>query len=594
MTPIQKSIGRGTASADSGQQQECHARLGAEPSTFNCRLSTLFLPLSFDSAAPSTYNPAGSQESTRSNFPAGGNRMKKLFYLFIAGIILLFAQATRLAAQAPEGAAHAPEAKAPDKCDEKATKEESSVTDHTIKLGSQTIPYKATASTTLLKNDKGDATGLLYSVAYTRSDVKDLTTRPVSFLYNGGPGSATMWLHMGAFGPRRAWTVDGTFTPPAPYKLVDNGESLLDKTDLVFIDAMGTGYSHAVCKATEKDFYGVDEDVEAFAQFIVTYLSRNDRWNSPKFLIGESYGTFRSAALGNYLQSRDTVHLNGIVLISSVLDLSTITFPTGDDRSYIYYLPSYAAVAWYHKVLKDRPADLPAFIDEARKYAQGDYAAALFKGSELSAAEKTAVAKKLSYFTGLSEEYLSKADLRVNLSQFMAELQRSRGLTTGRIDARFSGYTFDLLEENAQGDPEGPAVGGAYTALINSYNHDELKFGKDKIYHNTSGGGGGWNFTRSSRGRGFFPSGPNVEGDLAQAMVTNPKLLVQVENGYYDMATPFFATEFTMEHLGLPADLQKNVKLDYYNAGHMMYLHDEDRVSLHDHIASFIDKATKP
>ena len=399
--------------------------------------------------------------------------MKKIFCMCVAGFLLLCAQATRLTAQAPEG--RAPEAKAPDKCDEKSIKEESSATDHTIKIGSQTIPYKATASTTLLKNDKGDATGLLYSVAYTRSDVKDLTTRPVSFLYNGGPGSATMWLHMGAFGPRRAWTVDGTFTPPAPYKLVDNNESLLDKTDLVFIDAMGTGYSHAVCKATEKDFYGVDEDVEAFAQFIVTYISRNDRWNSPKFLIGESYGTFRSAALGNYLQQRDTVHLNGIVLISSVLDLSTITFPPGDDRSFIYYLPSYAAVAWYHKVLKDRPNDLPAFIEEARKYAAGDYASALFKGAQLPAAEKAAVAKKLSYFTGLGEDYLNKADLRVNLGQFMAELQRSRGLTTGRIDARFTGYTYDLLEENAQGDPEGPAVGGAYTALVNSYNHDEFK-----------------------------------------------------------------------------------------------------------------------
>jgi carboxypeptidase C (cathepsin A) len=522
--------------------------------------------------------------------------MKKILtFLGVAGLLIL-GQPARLAAQAAEG--KAPEAKAPDKCDEKATKEESSVTDHTIKLGSQTIPYKATASTTLLKNDKGDATGLLYSVAYTRSDVKDLTTRPVSFLYNGGPGSATMWLHMGAFGPRRAWTVDGTFTPPAPYKLVDNTESLLDKTDLVFIDMMGTGYSHAVCKAQEKDFWGIDEDVEAFAQFIVTYLSRNDRWNSPKFLIGESYGTFRSAALGNYLQQRDTVHLNGIVLISSVLDLSTITFPPGDDRSFIYYLPSYAAVAWYHKVLKDRPADLPGFVEEVRKYAQGDYASALFKGAELPASEKAAVAKKLSYFTGLSEDYLNKADLRVNLGQFMAELQRSRGLTTGRIDARFTGYTYDLLEENAQGDPEGPAVGGAFTALINSYNHDELKFGKDKVYHNTigagGGSGGGWNWTRSGGGRrGFFPSGPNVQGDLAQAMITNPKLQVQVENGYYDMATPFFATEFTMEHLGLPAELQKNVKLDYYNAGHMMYLHDEDRVSLHNQISSFIDRATK-
>ncbi|HYL64751.1 MAG TPA: peptidase S10 [Candidatus Methylomirabilis sp.] len=529
--------------------------------------------------------------------------MRKLFSFLAVGSFLLIAQATRLGAQAQErpGAERAAEARTPapptpEKCDASATKEDSSVTEHTIKLGGQTIPYKATAGFTLLKNDKSEPTGLLYSVAYTRSDVKDLTTRPVSFLYNGGPGSATMWLHMGAFGPRRVWTVDGTFTPPAPYKLVDNTESLLDKTDLVFIDAMGTGYSHAVCKAQEKDFYGIDEDVEAFAQFIVDYLSRNDRWNSPKFLIGESYGTFRSAALGNYLQNRDTVHLNGIVLISSVLDLSTITFPTGDDRSYIYYLPSYAAVAWYHKVLKDRPADLPGFLDEARKYAQGDYASALFKGAQLSATEKAAVAKRLSYFTGLSEDYLMKADLRVNLRQFMVELQRSRGLTTGRIDARFTGYTYDLLEENAQGDPEGPAVGGAFTALINQYNHDELKFGKDRVYHNTSGGGGGWNWTRrpgAGGPRGFFPSGPNVEGDLAQAMITNPKLLVQVENGYFDMATPFFATEFTMEHLGLPAELQKNVTLDYYTAGHMMYLHDEDRVNLHNHIASLIDRATR-
>jgi carboxypeptidase C (cathepsin A) len=528
-----------------------------------------------------------------SQFAGGSNLMKKSFVLCLGGFFCLLAATSCLAAQAPEREARAPEAKAPDKCDAAATKEESSVTEHTIKIGSQTISYKATASTTLLKNEKGESTGLMYSTAYTRSDVKDLSTRPIAFLYNGGPGSATMWLHMGAFGPRRAYTVDGVFTPPAPYKLVDNGESLLDKTDLVFIDAMGTGYSHAVCKAENKDFYGIDEDVEAFAQFIVTYISRNDRWNSPKFLIGESYGTFRSAALGNYLQSHDTVHLNGIVLISSVLDLSSLTFAPGDDRPYIFYLPSYAATAWYHKVLKDRPADLPAFIQEARKYAQGDYAAALFKGAELGAAEKAAVAKKVSYFTGLGEEYLMKADLRVNLNQFRAELQRSSHLTTGRIDARFTGYTYDLLEENAQGDPEGPAVGGAFTALVNSYNHDELKFGKDKVYHNTSGGGN-WNWTRREGGpRRFFPGAPNVDQDLAQAMITNPRLLVQVENGYFDLATPFFATEFTMEHLGLPEALQKNIKEDYYNAGHMMYLHDQDRVSLHNQIAGFIDRATQ-
>ncbi len=360
--------------------------------------------------------------------------------------------------------------------------EEWSVTDHTIRVGSQVIPYKASAGTTLLKNDRGESTGLMYSVAYARSDVRDPGTRPVSFLFNGGPGSATMWLHMGAFGPRRVVTTNGEFTPPAPYAIVDNAETLLDKTDLVFIDAMGTGYSRIAGKATDRDFYGVDEDASAFAQFINTYISRNNRWNSPKFLIGESYGTFRSAVLGNLLQQRYTMHLNGIDLISSVLDLSTITFAPGDDRPYIYYLPSYAAVAWYHKALRNRPADLMPFLEEARHYAQGEYAATLFKGSKASAAEKAAAAKKLSSFTGLAEDYLLRANLRVTLGQFNAELLRNRGLTSGRIDARFTAYTFDLLTENAETDPFMASVGGAFTAAVNRYNHEELKFGRDRQY----------------------------------------------------------------------------------------------------------------
>jgi carboxypeptidase C (cathepsin A) len=531
--------------------------------------------------------------------------MRKSLCLGVTAIFLLLGYAPRAAAQAPppaeregrpQGSGEGRGAQPP-ASDATSTKEEWSVTDHTAHIGGQAIPYKASAGTTLLKNDAGEPIGLMYSVAYTRSDVKDLSTRPVSFLYNGGPGSASMWLHMGAFGPRRVTTTPGEFTPPAPYKLVDNTESLLDKTDLVFIDAMGTGYSHAVGKSQPKDFYGIDEDVAAFGQFISTYINRNDRWNSPKFLIGESYGTFRSAALGNYLQNFYNMHLNGICLISSVLDLSSIEFGPGDDRVYIYYLPSYAAVAWYHKVLKDRPADLPAFVEEARKYAEGEYATALFKGASLAPAEKEAVAKKLSYFTGLSEDYLMKANLRVTLGQYNAELQRSRGMITGRIDARFSGYARDLLAENSQGDPEGPAVGGAFTALLNQYNHDELKFGEDKVYHNTSGGPGGWNWTRRPQGfgggGGGFPGAPNVEPDLVQAMITNPKLIVEVENGYYDFATPFFAMEFTVNHLyGLPADLQKNIKMDYYPAGHMMYLDDQSRSMLHNNIASFIERGS--
>src|SRR3989475_8544954 len=310
-------------------------------------------------------------------------------------------------------------------------KEESSVTDHSIKIGGQNIPYKAAAATILLKNEKDEPTALLYYTAYTRSDVKDLSQRSVAFVYNGGPGSSSVWLHMGSFSPRRVVTVNADATPPAPYKLSENPHCLLDKTDLVFVDPVGTGFSHAVGKAQDKDFWGVDQDVKSLAQFVNTYVSRNNRWNSPKFLIGESYGTFRSAALSNYLQSHDGLYFNGIVLISSVLNLGTISFNPGEDMPYIFYLPSYAATAWYHKVLKERPDNLSSFLEEARKYAQTDYADALMKGSKLGEAEKAAVAKKISRFTGLGEDYLVKSQLLVDLPQFMKECQRGSGWTTG-------------------------------------------------------------------------------------------------------------------------------------------------------------------
>jgi carboxypeptidase C (cathepsin A) len=276
-----------------------------------------------------------------------------------------------------------------------------------------------------------------------------------------------------------------------------------------------------------------------------------------------------------------------------VLDLSTLTFAPGDDRVYAYYLPSYAAVAWYHKVLANRPAALEPLLEQAREYARGEYAAALFKGAALGAAEKTAVAKRLSQFTGLSEDYLLRANLRVTLGQFNAELMRTRRLTAGRIDARFAGDTFNMLTETAENDPFNAAVGGAFTAAVNHYTREVLKFGGDRPYLTTNGAGGRWNWVRSSgTGRGF-PSAPNVQSDLAQAMITNPKLQVQVENGYFDMATPFFPAEFTMAHLGLPDHLQKNITFKYYESGHMMYLRDADRVALRDNVAAFIDRATK-
>src|ERR1700676_296483 len=300
-------------------------------------------------------------------------------------------------------------------------KEESSVTEHSIKIGGQTIAYKATASTTLLKNEKGEPTALLYSTAYTRTDVKELSQRPLAFLYNGGPGAASVWVHMGAYGPRRVASVDVGGANAPPYKIVDNGESLLDRADLVFIDPVGTGFSHAAGKAQDKDFWGVDQDMKSLAQFIHIYVSRNNRWNSPKFLIGESYGTFRSAALGNYLQSHEGIYLNGIVLMSSVLNLGTISFNPGEDLPFILYVPSYAATAAYQKALPDPPSDAPAFLSEARKFAATDYATALMKGTNITPAEKSEIAKKLSHFIGLSEDYVLKADLRVNLAQFNVE-----------------------------------------------------------------------------------------------------------------------------------------------------------------------------
>ncbi len=469
-------------------------------------------------------------------------------------------------------------------------KEESSVTDHTIKLGGQTIPYKATLGSILIKNEKDEPEALIFYTAYVRSDVKDNSQRPLAFLYNGGPGSSSIWLHMGSMAPKRVFTVNAADTPPAPYKLIDNPDCLLDKADLVFIDPVGTGFSRAVGKAQDKDFWGVDSDARSLANFVQSYVSRNNRWNSPKFLIGESYGTFRNAALSNVLQTRYGLYLNGLVMISSVFDLGTISFYPGSDLSYVLYVPSYAATAWYHKVVKDRPEDLQGFVNEARTFANGEYATALLKGSTISAAEKEAVAKKLSHFTGLDESYILKADLRVKLPQFMQELQRSRGLTTGRLDARFSGPSMDLLSEYAETDPQEAAISGAFVAAFNMYIREELKYNPDREYRTTANfGDNHWDWKHGEGDMAFFPGSPNVSLDLANAMITNTHLQVEMEDGMYDLATPFGEAEYATQHLGLPENLQKNIHHKYYEAGHMMYLRPEDLTKLKSNIGAFIE-----
>jgi carboxypeptidase C (cathepsin A) len=513
-------------------------------------------------------------------------------FAILLAVFMLWGQSAR--AQMPQAEAKGAEAKSAEtKPPAAEPKEESSVTDHTIKIGNETIPYKATAATILIKNDKGEPTASIFYIAYTRSDVKDMSARPLAFLYNGGPGSSSIWIHMGAFGPKRVVTTDAGITPSAPYKLADNQNSLIDKCDEVFIDPVGTGFSHAVGKAENKDFWGVDSDVRSLAQFINTYISRNNRWNSPKFLIGESYGTFRSVALSDYLQSRNGMYFNGIVLVSNVLDLGTISFYPGEDLAYILYVPSYAATACYHKVLTC-PADLTGFLQQARQFAANEYADALMKGDSLSDSEKAAVAKKLSQFTGLSEDYVMKADLRVNLPQFMVELQRSRGLETGRLDARFSGVAVDPLAEFADYDPQSTALQGAFAGAFNDYVRQELKFGQEQHYNiSAQFNGAQWDW-KHNEGQGFgFPGAPNVEPDLVEALVTNPNLKIEVENGLFDLATPFFETEYEMEHLGLPKKLQANIALKYYDAGHMMYVRPADLSKLSANVHSFIESASK-
>ena len=506
----------------------------------------------------------------------------------VVGLIVSLGVAPVGTWQMPDQEAKPAEAKGPDTA---PPKEDSSTTDHTIQLGGQTIPYKATASTTLIKNQADEPTALIYSTAYVRSDVRDASQRPVAFLYNGGPGSSSVWLHMGAFGPRRVVTVDAGPTPPAPYTYQDNAQSLLDRADLVFIDPVGTGFSRAVGKAKNKDFWGIDPDVKSLAQFISTWISRNRRWNSPKYLIGESYGTFRSAALGNFLQSQDSMDLNGIVLVSCTLDLSTISFNPGDDRPYVFYLPSYAATAWFHKLLKDRPDDLDKFLAEARVFAEGEYSTALMKGSRLSASERADIAKKMARYTGLSEDYLTKADLRVNLPQFMAELQRSRGLTTGRLDSRFVGQTYDLLTEEAEYDPQSALVSSAFASVFNAYVRGDLNFSQERQYIALSNEAGpAWDWKHAGAPQRGFPGAPNVMLDLVEALISNPNLRVEVENGLYDMATPFYATEHTMDHLGLREAARSRIVLKYYAAGHMMYLRDADLAKLSQNIRAFIDE----
>jgi len=500
-------------------------------------------------------------------------------FFLVALIVLLPAMTTRAQQRSVVPDSTGDERPIPD--------EQMSVTEHTITLDGVPIPYEATAATMHLVDDDGEAIGSLYYTAYRRTDV-DSETRPLAFIFNGGPGSASVWLHMGAFGPKRVPVNDNGHTPPPPYDLVDNQGSLIDVADMVFIDPIGTGFSRVIGKGTGTDFWGIDEDSTSLTQFITQYVTRNKRWNSPKFLLGESYGTTRSAVLVNQLQNRAGMHFSGVSLISAVLDFETLLFAPGHDTSYVVYLPSYAITAAYHNAVP-WPDDLEAWLDEVRGFALGDYAHVLAMGASAPADQRAAVRARLAEYTGLSEEYLERGDLRVNASQFRAELQRTSGMVTSRLDARFDGFTNDLMGENAQYDPQATAISGAYTAAANRYLREVLGFETTENYV-TGGGARGWNWNRANGGRGWQGS-TYVAGDLEQAMIRNPSLIVQVENGYYDLATPFFAMQWTTDHMNLPAELRGNIRHNFYEAGHMMYVHEEELMNLKRNIEELINSA---
>jgi carboxypeptidase C (cathepsin A) len=448
--------------------------------------------------------------------------------------------------------------------------EKTSVTHHDITLGGKVIHYTATAGTLLIRDEEEKPYGSIFYVAYTQDGV-DSKNRPVTFLYNGGPGAATLWLHMGSVGPVRVVTSSPAATGAAPYQVVQNQYSLLDKTDLVFIDAPLTGYSRAVGKSTNKDFAGVDQDLKAFEKFIARYITVNQRWNSPKFLFGESYGTTRSAGLSSVLQENG-ISLNGIVLLSSILNYGREV--PGIDMQYIGNLPSYAAIAWYHNKLQNKPADLSAFLNEVRAFTRGDYSEALAEGDQLSAAKEDVIAAKISQYTGLSVQYVKEAKLRISPTRFRKELMRGEGDILGRYDARFEGTDVDDAGEYPGYDPSDTGITGAFVAAENDYLSHELKYETTDTYRPSGNTIGEWDWKHrgAGGGRGGQQAMPYVAGDLGDTIRKNPKLQVLSANGYFDLATPFFSTEYDLSHMMLTPDLAKNVHFTYYPSGHMVYL----------------------
>jgi carboxypeptidase C (cathepsin A) len=488
-------------------------------------------------------------------------------------------------------------------------KPEQQQTKGSVTIGGNAISYDAYAGTIVVHPKGWDdvpqnadpdskakpAAASMFYVAYFKSENKG-AARPVTFFYNGGPGSSTVWLHMGAFGPKRVVTADDTHTPAAPYAVVNNDYSLLDATDLVFVDAPGTGFGRLSGKDKEKNFSGVDQDAWAFSDFIVQFLAKYGRWNSPKYLFGESYGTTRSAVLSNILETERDVDFNGVILLSQILnfalDADGPEYDPGIDLGYQLALPTYAASAWYHHKLAEPRPELTALLAEVEHFTMNDYAVALGAGSSLAPEQRRAIVAKLHQYTGLPEAYIEKANLRISGGEFEKNLQDDNNLTTGRLDTRFSGPTIDPLSKEADYDPQSAAISSAYVSAFNDYVRKELKFGENREYKPEIDVFKWWSFAHQAPGVPFpLPGATNVMPDLAVAMKYNPQLKVLLNAGYFDLATPFYEGVYEMQHLPIPLDLQKNIEFQFYESGHMVYAHEPSLKAIHDNVAAFIHKS---
>lgn len=456
------------------------------------------------------------------------------------------------------------------------------MTDHEVSVAGESLKYRAHVGMLPIRTDEGEAEAGIFYMAYLREGVEDPTRRPLMFSFNGGPGSASVWLHLGALGPKRVETLDDGMPPP-PYRVIPNEHTWLAATDLVFIDPVGTGYSRPRNTEVGKKFWGLKGDIESVGEFIRLFLTRFGRWSSPLYIVGESYGTTRAAGLAGHLIDRG-IALNGIVLVSSILNFQTARFAKGNDLPYVLFLPTYTATAWYHRRLpEDLQGDLQTTLRQVEVWAAGPYAEALARGDMLTDAERREVIRQLARFTGLSEEYVDESDLRIQIHRFCKELLRREKRTVGRLDSRFKGIDAIAVTERPDYDPAIAAIMPPYTSAFNDYVRRELRYETDDVYQVLGTGiKSPWDWGSAADGY------PDTSDALRSAFSKNPHMQVFVASGYFDLATPYFATQYTLSHMGLDPELRGNIRTGYYEAGHMMYVHSESLARLKADVTEFI------